>query len=298
MYVALSRVKALSDLSLVGDINRKSIRADKQTENEYERLRASQNLDDNSTNIISKSNAHNVVITLLNIRSFKKHYLDVRHDSKIVESDIMALTETRLKDLHSTNDIKNALSGFQIIFQNKSNDFLSLAICVNSDQAIVASGKRFFPEVNGFLVDLSKEKMKVNMLLLYRPKDMHPLLFCNNLENIVSSHEVKIVLGDFNINFYDETDSQHLKQMMNASNYSQIAEGATFVSFGCLLDHVYVKQSLLDTFKDIKCEVKSVYYSGHDSVQICWSKESGKILTQNKLSCKKKIVAHQPIQQS
>ena len=38
---------------------------------------------------------------------------------------------------------------------------------------------------------------------------MHPLLFCNNLENIVSSHEIKIVLGDFNITFYDETDSQH-----------------------------------------------------------------------------------------
>ena len=48
------------------------------------------------------------------------------------------------------------------------------------------------------------------MLFLYHPKDMHPLLFCNNLENIVSSHKIKIVSGDFNINFYDETDSQHV----------------------------------------------------------------------------------------
>ena len=53
VYVALSRVKALSDLS------------------EYERLRASQNFDDSSANTISKSNAHNVVITLLNINSAK-----------------------------------------------------------------------------------------------------------------------------------------------------------------------------------------------------------------------------------
>ena len=268
VYVALTRVKALSDLSLVGDINTKNIRADKLIETEYERLRASQNFDDSSANIISKSNAHNVVITLLNIRSFKKHYLDVRHDSKIVESDIMAFTETRLKDQHNTNDIKNALSEFQIILQNQSNDFLSLAICVNSNQAVVASGET---EVNGFLVDLSKEKIRVNMLLLYRPKDMHPLLFCNNLENIVSSHEIKIVLGDFNINFYDETDSQHLKQTMNGANYSQIVEGATFVSLGSLLDHV--KQSLPDNFKGIKCEAKSVYYSDHDSVQICLSNE-------------------------
>ena len=110
IYVALSRVKALSDLSLVCVINRKSIRADKQIETEYERLRASQNFDDNSANIISTSNAYNVVISLLHIRSFKKHYLDVRHDSKIVESDIMAFTERKLKDLYNTNDIKNSKS--------------------------------------------------------------------------------------------------------------------------------------------------------------------------------------------
>ena len=61
--------------------------------------------------------------------------------------------------------------------------------------------------------------------------------------------------------------------MMNAANYSQIVEGATFVSSGNLLDHVYVKQSLQDNFQDINCEVKSVYCSDHDSVQICLSKE-------------------------
>ena len=57
---------------------------------------------------MSKSNADNVVITLLNIRSFKKHYPDVRHDSKTMQSDIMVFTETRLKDEHNTNDIENA----------------------------------------------------------------------------------------------------------------------------------------------------------------------------------------------
>ena len=53
----------------------------------------------------------------------------------------MAFTETRLKDLHNTNDIKDASSEFQIIFQNQSNDFLSFAICVNFDQAVVPSDK-------------------------------------------------------------------------------------------------------------------------------------------------------------
>ena len=71
----------------------------------------------------------------------------------------MAFTETRLTDLHNTNGTEDALSEFQIIFQNQSNDFLSLAICVNSDQAVAASSERFFSEVNRLLVDLKKGKI-------------------------------------------------------------------------------------------------------------------------------------------
>ena len=54
--------------------------------------------------------------------------------------------------------------------------------------------------------------------------------------------------------------------MMNDYNYNQIVKHATFVSSGSLLDHVYVKGTLLQSFKDIKCEKKSVYDSDHDSV--------------------------------
>ena len=41
-------------------------------------------------------------------------------------------------------------------------------------------------------------------------------------------------------------------------------QDSTFVSAGSLLDHVYIRKSSLGTFKDVKCEVKSVYYSHHD----------------------------------
>ena len=40
--------------------------------------------------------------------------------------------------------VQIGLSEFQIIFQSQSNNFLSLAICLNSCQGVVASAKRFF----------------------------------------------------------------------------------------------------------------------------------------------------------
>ena len=71
VYVALSRVKALSDLYLTGDINEKSIRADKKVQTEYQRLQELENFNHSSVNVISESTSHNVFISLLNIRSFK-----------------------------------------------------------------------------------------------------------------------------------------------------------------------------------------------------------------------------------
>ena len=134
----------MTDLYILGGVNKKAIRADKWIEIEYKRLRALQNFDDSSANIICKSSSSNIVITLLNITSLKRHYFDVMYDNKIVESDVMAFTETRLKPLQNTNAIEDPLKEFQIIFQNQNNDFFSLAICGNTCHGVLASGKKFF----------------------------------------------------------------------------------------------------------------------------------------------------------
>ena len=96
VYVAMSRVKSLPQLLLLGDIMARGVRVNTRFSNEYERLR-SQNFEHNAPNIIYESNSENFVFTLLNIRSLKKHCCDIVLDSKIVKSDIIALTETRLK---------------------------------------------------------------------------------------------------------------------------------------------------------------------------------------------------------
>ena len=64
-YVALSRVRALSDLFILGDIDKKFVRADKQIQSEYERLQALQNFDNSSATILCETNSKNIVMTLL-----------------------------------------------------------------------------------------------------------------------------------------------------------------------------------------------------------------------------------------
>ena len=169
-------------------------------------------------------------------------------------------------------EIQDCLNEFQIVIQNQSNDYQSLAICANTSQGNAVLRKTLFANINGVLVSFIKEELRLNCLLLYQPKEIHPLLFCNNLEQIISNHEIQVVFGDFNINFFDENESRQLKEMVYRENFLQIVREATFLSSGILLDHVYVKPNLPNEFKNIRCEVKSVYYSDHDCVQICISK--------------------------
>ena len=96
-----------------------------------------------------------------------------------------------------------------------------------------------------------------------------------NLENIIlhRDHKIDMIFGDFNVNFLNESDSEQLSQIMDNFGYIQIVKNATFVSAGSLLDHVYVRSDLLNALSSkIHCNLKSVYYSDHDAVQICFEK--------------------------
>ena len=61
---------------------------------------------------------NSLVVTLFNVRSLTKHGIDVSHDKSIMESDIIAFTETQLShdcslldpDLHPLTLITNSLN--------------------------------------------------------------------------------------------------------------------------------------------------------------------------------------------
>ena len=85
------------DYILLEKINSKQVRADSRVHSEYERLRSLPNFEDankqldNVTSVITKC--------LLNIRSLRKHSADVRSDSNVFTSDILAFTETQLSPI-------------------------------------------------------------------------------------------------------------------------------------------------------------------------------------------------------
>ena len=94
-YGALSRVKSLEQLYIIGEIDPKHIRGDPRVHKEYERLR-SQDLQAYILDIMTSCAAANYTIsfTLLNVRSLRKHCTDLKFDLGITCCGVLALTET------------------------------------------------------------------------------------------------------------------------------------------------------------------------------------------------------------
>ena len=81
----------------------------------------------------------------------KQHCTDIKSSSKIIQSDIIAFTETRLKPLQNIDIIQ---SEFQIVHEDQTNNYLRLAICANLNHGVSVSDNEFFPQVNGFMQKL------------------------------------------------------------------------------------------------------------------------------------------------
>ena len=95
---------------------------------------------------------------------------------------------------------------------------------------------------------------------------------------IVNQHPVDIILGDFNINYFNDNEMNSLANVMNSLNYKQIVQKSTFISAGSLLDHVYVNPTL---FPIVQNCIISVYYSDHDAVMVSINFTEWKLIMSN-----------------
>ncbi|CAB3998256.1 ATP-dependent DNA helicase PIF1 [Paramuricea clavata] len=126
IYVALSRATSLQGLHILGEIQSKHIKANPKVHKEYERLRNS------CLRTFTKhksSNSSFVTISLLNMRSLRKHSNDIKLHLQLFHSDVLAFTETQLLANDSDAEIAANLKPFKIYRQDHDSDkYSSMAI--------------------------------------------------------------------------------------------------------------------------------------------------------------------------
>ena len=144
------------------------------------------------------TNNRNIIITLLNITSLKKHSVDIKFDSVIAESDVLAFTETKFLPGQDISSTEQNLNSFKIIRQDYENNFLSLTMCIKEN--LCGRNKTVFTEINGLYLTLQKLFFdELNVLLIYRGQHMDKYQFLRDLQAIITGNEIDLIFGDFNI---------------------------------------------------------------------------------------------------
>ena len=155
--------------------------------------------------MIELTDDKNFKICLLNIRSLQKHSIDIKHDENLNKCDILALTETQLLPHHSDNTITDTLHPYARHRQDHPTDKCSsLAICTKSNINLLQ--KQYFPSINGLICNvlITNTNKELKFLLTYRKNNSNIQQYLHNLNNILQTNTVDIILGDFNINYFNE----------------------------------------------------------------------------------------------
>lgn len=259
MYVALSRITKFDKLFLTGHFNSRAVKANEYAHKEYCRLRKDSMFEPGSTAV---SEEGSLTILLLNVRSLKKHAIDIMHDSRIKYFDVLCLTETQLSVDEDIAHISNSLDCFQTHFNCSNHIFSSLAICIgNSVNAFNHIKLTGFSIIDVYKASFSNEI--ITLLILYRRPSCSTNSFLNTLTELVfSDRKIDIVLGDYNIDAFGPLASSVTNIL---SNFVQIVSEPTHLN-GTLIDHIYVRKSVLETFSIDYCSVITVSFSDHDAI--------------------------------
>ena len=168
--MALSHAKSLAGVHILGNIDSKHITADPRVHQEYQRLRdvslAAVKTQAQPANLFENDSP--VCISLLNVRSLRKHDIDVKCDPNVSNSYLLLFTKTQLKPTDLDSEIRANLSPFELYRQDNIDRYSSLAVCSRSTVEI--AGNKYFRSANAlkFSISSCKSLERRTVLLLYR----------------------------------------------------------------------------------------------------------------------------------
>ena len=145
------------------------------------------------------------------------------------------------------------------LFVTTEDRFQSLAI-FSRPEIFISSHTEVNVASLVIFVKSSFTSQTIKLILQYKKYTLPLINFCNCLQGFITSNTVHIILGDFNINAFQENGS--LENVL--SSYNQIVTASTHIS-GSLLDHVYIHQEF--SKEPNMQSVIDIYFSDHDAVK-------------------------------
>ena len=191
--------------------------------------------------LIYKRDQISFKLCYLNARSLHKHIDDIRHDFNFTNTDINIFSETRC--MRFDNDNMYDIDGYTLF----RNDGHSLTTRPFGGMAVF-SRIEFLPgypcchNINGIEITIMKTMIlpHVSIIGIYRSPRIPLQQLCAALNEILRfcTSQFNIFIGDFNINWLDETSRRPLFNFfINNHNYKQLVSNVT-TDNQTLIDHL------------------------------------------------------------
>lgn len=215
-------------------------------------------------------------IVLINIQSLRQNFLELAHDTRIRNSDLICLTETWMSDCDSLEQF--ALDDFVLHHVSRKQSYVGENEQIRDLHKAKGGGvaayiKKRSPfvkipmpirDIEGLMLkDIDTE---ITFVIIYKPSVYTTKNFLQRLELLLNIlHQTSrnnIILGDFNENFLSTTSSTPIQKFMKEFGYHQLVDFPTTEN-RTLIDHVY---SAIPN--GIHVHVCPTYYSYHEAIRI------------------------------
>ena len=219
-YVILSRVQALSQLYILDSLCPHKITACSKAVTELDRMMK------NAINLIPFKKD---LILSCNIRSFKKNFVDLLHDSCINFAQVICLQETWIEPNNSSLNVLEA-DGW-----NQYN------VCLGRGKGVTTLFKESFnlkSEVRYEcfqMVKISSDKMDV--INVYRSSDANNSQFLTELLKLIKASKRTLIIGDFNLCYLNQKSHQ-VFVALESIEFHQLVEKPTHME-GRLIDLIF-----------------------------------------------------------
>ncbi|KAI8512099.1 hypothetical protein Bbelb_111990 [Branchiostoma belcheri] len=255
-YVALSRVKSLNGLYLLG-FEASAIRVNPAVLSEMSRLKQELVLKAPLPSFTATRGTC-LSIKLLNIRSYTEHLQDLKADRSTLPVDVFCFVETFLQKHQQIELFIPETRAFRAERIGRGGGVMNLAKQdVNpTDLHIAVQG------LEHIATTVTKASTTVNIINIYRPPSLPEAVFIGKLQNLLHQlpwNIMTVILGDFNFDLLKCPPPQILP-VMRQFGFSQQVQVPT-TDYGTLLDHVYVRGHGQDS---VQVSVQDTYYTDHD----------------------------------
>ena len=250
-HVMLSRVEEFEQIFILDSLPEEKIHASPKALTELGKMN-SRSINQNPIPW-NQDNENFVKVASLNCMSLKNNHYDIIHDKTLMESTLIALSETWLDQDTTWIGINGYKSHFNSIGPGKG-------------LALYYKESSFHPvtDIKTEKIQISKLKStEMEVIVVYRTAQGNSLQLIEHLTTLISEGVTTIVCGDFNICYLSNRNNR-VTQYLEADGFLQLMNEATHIKGGHI-DHFYFKPGKTN------CEEPSIfryspYYSDHDAI--------------------------------